>query len=462
MVHMKLILLRHGIAEDRDLVKPDHLRELTEEGIWELQENAGFLYLYLQEQEVRLISSPLVRSIQTADILKETGLGTYQAMDFVAGGNIDDLKKLVRTRPDITHVIVGHSPYLEEWVYAITSQHLDMKKGSACLIEITDEETFTGFLTWYLPIDKYDRLIDFGSFRESVTRFRQDIEDIIEKYRQIILEHRGIYLREPQEIESVHKLRVKIRQFRSLVSFFKPFMKKKQYRTIQDTLSAMAQECAYLRELDVLIEEWESRLDDFEEAGLTGEHFLEVLHTERKSEQDRLYEVLEKPAFARDLGEVEAQLFAAIDTGDTMYLDLNELVMDTVQAWHDEIRAGYEAIDTNDLAIIHALRIRAKKMRYVMEVFGLSEAADTKEMHREIKRWQEVLGNITDANRNSDAVMEIAEKYPESPIDEELRIFRDLQEQESRALYQEFFGSGPEAEHEDPIPEQDPPEGGKA
>lgn len=207
-------------------------------------------------------------------------------------------------------------------------------------------------------------------------------------------------------------------------------------------LRAMAQECAYLRELDVLLEEWQSRREDFLVANLTGEHFQKILQDERKVEQDRLYEVLEKPAFASELTTVEEMLFAAIDTTDTLYLDLDELVRDTLNEWHDQIKAGYEAIDANDLATIHALRIRAKKMRYVMEVFGLNEVEETKEMHREIKRWQEVLGNITDANRNTAAVMEIAEKYPDAPIEEELTVFRKVQEEASHALYEEFFGVG--------------------
>lgn len=438
---MKILMIRHGQAEDRDLGKADELRELTQEGIEELENNAGYLALYLRDESVRLIASPLRRSLMTAEILTRAGLGEARAMDFVATGNFGTLKRMVKASPETTHVIVGHSPHLEDWIFAITNQWLEMKKGACALIEISDETDFTGFVTWYLPIHKYNRLIKLGSFRRLIEELAADIEAIIEKYHQVILDHREDYLKEPAEIESVHKLRVKIRQFRSLVSFFKPLMPRKRYRQIQDILREMAQECAYLRELDVLMKEWLSLKPEFLKAGLTGESFLEIMREERGKEQDRLFAFLEKPDFAKDLAKAAAMLRNSIDAEESPYLKLADMVEDTLDIWHDEIKAEYDAIEVNNLEIIHALRIRAKKMRYIMEVFELDEAAGSKAMYKEIKRWQEVLGNITDANRNSEAVMEIAGLYPEAPIQAELELFKAIQAREADLLYEEFFGT---------------------
>lgn len=436
---MKILFLRHGIAEDRDLEKSDELRELTTQGINELRANVDFLQVYLRDESIRLVSSYLKRSIQTAQILTQAGFGEGQAMDFVSTGNFGTLKRLVKANPQTTLLVVGHSPYLEEWIFAITNQWIEMEKASCAQVELTDETGFTGFVTWYLPIHKYNRLIQLGSFEETVTKLADDIGAIIEKYHGSILEHRESYLREPAEIESVHKLRVKIRQFRSLVSFFKPLMKKKPHLKIQAALKAMAQECAYLRELDVLAEEWINHTNDFIEAGLTGQHFLKILRQERQAEAGRLYQVLEKPDFAQRLDQIAADLIKAIDPNKSQYLKLTDLVEATLDQWYDEIKERYEAIDKNDLAIIHALRIRAKKLRYVMEVFDLNEASGTKAMYKEIKKWQEVLGNITDANRNSAAVMEIASKYKDEPIQAELAIFNAIENMLGEVLYTEFF-----------------------
>ncbi len=431
--------MRHGIAEERDPDKLDHLRALTEEGIVELEENVGFLRLYLLDEKVQLISSPLARAVETARILSHAGLGDFEIQDFVAEGDIDGLKRRILREPDITHLIIGHSPFLEEWTMEMTDQHFDMKKGSACQIEITDEKASSGFLTWYLACSQFSRLIDFGSFRDQKEEFKQEIEAIVERYQGIILEHVKIYLNEPDEKESVHKLRIKIRQFRSLISLFKPLLKKKKYRAVQGALRGMAKECAYLRELDVLILEWNASQVDFDRAGITGEHFLEILKAERLKERDRLQEVLEKKGFARELEDLKDKIIKGIRTDDALYNDVDALVSATISTWYDEVREEYNAIDTNDLKVIHALRIRAKKLRYVMEVFELSSQEDRKGMHQEIKQWQEILGNITDANRNADAVKEIQEKYPEADIEEELKIFHERQRKQAERLYREFF-----------------------
>ena len=439
---MKILFLRHGIAEDRDLEKADELRELTPEGIRELEENARFLKMYLTNDLVRLITSPLQRAVDTARILTEAGFKEGQTMNFVATGNFGVLKRLVKADPETTLLIVGHSPYLEEWIFAITKQSIQMEKAACAQVEITDEAEFAGFVTWYLPITKYKRLIRLGSYKAMTDQLGGDIAAIIEKYHLVILENREVYLKEPAEIESVHKLRVKIRQFRSLVSFFKPLLSKSKYQTIQQILREMAQQCAYLRELDVLIKEWGSRRAEFKQAGLSGDTFFQILKTERQTEQDRLFAKLEKPEFAKDLNAAIDLLYQGIDLNKAKHLKLSEMVETTLNKWHDEIKAEYSAICVNDLSIIHALRIKAKKMRYIMEVFELDLAQGSKEMYKEIKRWQEVLGNITDANRNSEAVMEIAEKFPDTLIQEELKVFKAVEKKEADLLYQEFFGLG--------------------
>lgn len=437
---VKILFLRHGIAEDRDLGKADELRELTEAGIRELTDNVRFLKLYLTNDQVRLISSNLQRSISTARILTEAGLGESQAMSFVQTGNFGTLKRLIKANPQTIHIIVGHSPFLEEWIFALTDQAVQMEKASCVQVEITDEIEFTGFVTWYLPINKFKRLIQLGSYQTIVDQLATDIETIIEKYQLIILENRVVYLKQPEEIEAVHKLRVKIRQFRSLVSFFKPLLPKKKYRKIQEILRGLAQECAYLRELDVLTLEWLEHHTEFEAAGLSGEVFLEVLKKERQTEQERLVAFLEKPGFAKALNQVKDLLNEGLDLNKAKELKLTDMVAVTLNKWHDEIKAGYDAINVNDLAIIHALRIKAKKMRYIMEVFELDVAPGWKAMYKEIKRWQEVLGNITDANRNSEAVLEIAKKFPDRPIQEELAVFKMIEKKAADRLYQEFFG----------------------
>lgn len=437
---MKLIFLRHGIAEDRALGKEDYIRDLTEEGIKELKRNAGFLGLYLKNEEPVILTSGLNRAVQTADIINEYGEYKYIAKkEFLETGDIEELKIEVSDLNENCYVLVGHSPILDQWVYDITENAIDFKKAGACEVEITDTENFLGKVNWYLDIDEYRRLIDRESYSDSFESFKNDIDGKLDEYHNEILNFREIYLKEPEEIESVHKLRVKIRQFRSLITLFKPLMKKKDYKAIQDELRNLAQECAYLRELDVLKKEWAGNIPEFKEHRLTGEEFKAVLEIERDNEQEVLYSILEKPQYAQKLNEILDKIKKAINPGKTRYLSLNEMVDDVLNTWHDEIEEGYDKIDENDLTIIHALRIKAKKMRYVMEVFGKDKDPEHEKQYKEIKRWQEVLGDITDANRNSDAVIEIAQKYPDRNIMEEVDLFVEIQKRNADKLYEDFF-----------------------
>lgn len=437
---MKLIFLRHGIAEDRALGKEDYIRDLTVEGIKELKRNAVFLGLYLKEVQPVILTSGLNRAVQTAEILNEYGEYKYIAVkDFLATGDFEELKNDIQTLGENCCVLVGHSPILDQWVYEITENAIEFKKAGACEVEITDAENFFGKVNWYLNINEYRRLIERENYSDSFENFKSEIHTKLDEYHNEILKFREIYLREPEEIESVHKLRVKVRQFRSLITLFKPLMKKRDYKAIQDELRGLAQECAYLRELDVLKKEWAVNITEFKEHGLSGEEFKAVLDIERDEEQEVLYSILEKPQYAQKLNEKLENIKSSINPLKTMYLSLDEMVDDVLNTWHDEIEEGYGKIDENDLTIIHALRIKAKKVRYVMEVFGKDKDPEHEKQYKEIKRWQEVLGDITDANRNSDAVLEIARKYPEREIKEEVDLFVEIQKRNADKLYEDFF-----------------------
>lgn len=436
---MKFILLRHGIAEDVDLAKEDALRQLTEKGRQELYDNAGALVAYLRGQSVRLITSPLVRAKETAEILTELGLPPAREMNFVATGHLPTLKRILREELSSVTVIVGHNPFLEQWTYALTDQYLVMRKASALEIEITDEEAFSGRVNWALPINRYDRLLSFDSYKLTLNQLEEDIHERLDEFHKVILHQREIFLREPEAIESVHKLRVKIRQFRSLISFLKPLMKKKAYRQDQDRLRYLIQRLAYLREVDVITKEWLRHKEAFIEAGLTGEEFLKVLTQERQEEQVRVYEFLEKPDFAQELNDIVNQVKEDIDVEKSSESNLPDMVVAMLNKWVDRFQRDYAAIDENDLETIHALRIRAKKLRYIMEIFGLNDHPDTQAEHKKIKGWQEKLGNITDANRNQEAVAEIAAKHPEAPLTEELALFNQIQVDWSEDLYEEYF-----------------------
>lgn len=112
---MKLYLIRHGIALEPHHDLPDEQRPLTSQGQTKTQKVAQRLQ-QLGLHFDQILTSPLVRAQQTAQILLEQGLSdrleTCAAL--APGGNIQDFCQTPRT-PEAVLALVGHQPDLGYW-----------------------------------------------------------------------------------------------------------------------------------------------------------------------------------------------------------------------------------------------------------------------------------------------------------------------------------------------------------
>ena len=176
---MKLILIRHGIAEERDPQRPDETRELTARGRRQLETAAVHLAVYLGARPARLITSPLVRARQTAEILSQAGLGTLEIEEFAGQGDYSALIALLSDATDPVILIVGHSPDLEKWTYELTQTSLSLGKGAALEIEVSETVPPGGRINWHLAVDQYDRLLDFPSVRQRRDQFAAQIDTVV-------------------------------------------------------------------------------------------------------------------------------------------------------------------------------------------------------------------------------------------------------------------------------------------
>ncbi len=145
---MKILIIRHAIAEDRMVFAKtglsDDLRPLTEKGTGRMQEAAQGLKKLLSRIDV-LANSPLVRARQTADILGERYLSArrVELQELAPSGEASRVAEHLATLPPETIVaVVGHEPGLSElaaWLLAGEPfGFMALKKGSACLLETFD------------------------------------------------------------------------------------------------------------------------------------------------------------------------------------------------------------------------------------------------------------------------------------------------------------------------------------
>jgi phosphohistidine phosphatase len=114
---MRLVFFRHGPADSRDPGKwpDDSLRPLTSRGEDRTKRAAAGLAKLLRGSRVIVLTSPLVRARQTAELLVEA-LGEAKletAPGLSPGGNPRDvLARVAKVRADDAIVLVGHEPDL--------------------------------------------------------------------------------------------------------------------------------------------------------------------------------------------------------------------------------------------------------------------------------------------------------------------------------------------------------------
>jgi phosphohistidine phosphatase len=157
-VSYELYLIRHGVAEERSDAWPDDAkRPLTEDGMSRMRKATRGLAELDVSFDV-ILTSPLVRARQTAEILA-AGLDpapTVVTVDALAPGGayaalVTELAKHARR----TRVaLVGHEPGIGELAARlIGSRHpIEFKKGAVCRIDLDElPPSGPGDLRWLLP-----------------------------------------------------------------------------------------------------------------------------------------------------------------------------------------------------------------------------------------------------------------------------------------------------------------------
>jgi len=143
---MFIVLLRHGIAEDRDGSKPDEERELTEVGHKRMKQIARGLAQLFPKAE-RIVSSPLVRARQTAEwVSKAYDLPVEISEALAPDSDAARFRELVDGLSVERAILVGHEPTLSTFMLALTGMKgdIELKKGGC--YGIRDAR-----LEWMLP-----------------------------------------------------------------------------------------------------------------------------------------------------------------------------------------------------------------------------------------------------------------------------------------------------------------------
>jgi phosphohistidine phosphatase len=157
MATLELYLIRHGEADERGKAYPDDSkRPLTSQGIARLRKEARALNT-LGIGFDQIITSPLARTRQTADVLAETlkSKPSVSASDALAPAGTPSavIQEVTRHMRKARIALVGHEPNIGELAARLIGARtpLEFKKGAICRI---DFEVFppkgAGQLRWFL------------------------------------------------------------------------------------------------------------------------------------------------------------------------------------------------------------------------------------------------------------------------------------------------------------------------
>jgi phosphohistidine phosphatase len=157
---MRLLLLRHAIAEERDdfarTGRDDRLRPLTDEGRKRMKQGARGLKNLLPGIDL-LVTSPLTRAAQTGAVVDTVygGLKEVEIDELAPEGSAADFLRWLRKQTAETVAVVGHEPSISLILsYLLTGTErriFAFRKGGACLIEFPGEVgAGTATLLWAL------------------------------------------------------------------------------------------------------------------------------------------------------------------------------------------------------------------------------------------------------------------------------------------------------------------------
>ncbi len=143
---MRLYIVRHAIATPHETPgMPDDDRPLTAEGIRKMRQSAAGL-LGLEYIPQLILSSPLPRALQTAEILVDTFGQKHARLEILKAlapsGSRRDVYQAIASHERKLEglMLVGHQPSLGEIageiVWGSPEHFLDLKKGGACAIDL--------------------------------------------------------------------------------------------------------------------------------------------------------------------------------------------------------------------------------------------------------------------------------------------------------------------------------------
>ena len=238
-------------------------------------------------------------------------------------------------------------------------------------------------------------------------------------------------VRQNEDIECLHRMRVASRRLRSLLPLFSDCLPPKQRTRWRKQLRRVTRALGDARDADVQIvclqEALEACSDNRQRPGL--ERLLLRFQQQRQAMQAPLVSTLKRLASRRHMNRMEmalryllatSQLYATPDSARHTYSRSRDAILQrlqTVLATAAAIRGPQSGTE------LHATRITIKRLRYTLQAFGPLYPDTLNDAIRTARKLQDVLGNLHDC----DVWVETLPQFLEAEKARTLTYFGDTQ-----------------------------------
>jgi CHAD domain-containing protein len=219
------------------------------------------------------------------------------------------------------------------------------------------------------------------------------------KLKKLDAEMRGV-ADKPKEADAIHDLRVSIRRLKQELRVFEAWFAAGQVKSIRRRLGKLMERCAAVRNCDVAI-------DVLKAAGVQNPKLVAGLEEERRRTREELTRMLATwrrrdrvRKWRKHLHVRQAAASAELtgEAGENGRAILPPMMDDLFRAGTDAARP--EASHRQ----MHQFRLKAKRMRYTLELFEKFYGGKTETMMESLKGLQEKLGAINDCSTTIEMV----------------------------------------------------------
>jgi len=247
-------------------------------------------------------------------------------------------------------------------------------------------------------------------------------------------------LAQMEEPENVHQLRVKLRQLRALFSFASPLFNQNGYHEKQEQLGKIGLEFSTIREVDVILEELEKIIET--SVIPLGDFPLlkNELEKKRKEELKRVASFLKTNQLSVILLDLWTWLLKdSWSDSEILELSLKDYTEQQLGIWLKRINKAMGKMELAHKEDIHKVRIKSKKLRYVMEQLSTILDSDSKKSIKKFEKLQGDLGYFHDVYINKLLLEKLIDERDSDKLNYEAGLFIGWQTNQGNIKMRQYF-----------------------